>query len=82
MTESMMSQISEVQGTEKPPALPDLSAALSAFIERRLPSGKHPLTVSARHHFKRTGKQLRGRMALAAGDSFGVPHGQPAGCCR
>ena len=73
MTESIMSQISEVQGTAKPSALPDLSAALSAFIQRRLPSGKHPLADSARHHFKRTGKQLRGRMALAAGDSFGVP---------
>jgi geranylgeranyl pyrophosphate synthase len=73
MTEYMTSQIDEQRGSEKLDALPDLSAVLSAFIERRLPSGKHPLSSAARHHFKRTGKQLRGRMAMAAGDSFGVP---------
>ncbi len=73
MTENFSSQVGEVQGTEKAVALPDLSAVLSAFIERRLPSGKHPLAAPARHHFKRTGKQLRGRMALAAGDSFDMP---------
>ncbi len=73
MTENIASQVNEVQGAEKLDALPDLSAVMSAFIMQRLPSGKHPLATAAQHHFKRTGKQLRGRMALAAGDSFGVP---------
>ena len=74
MTENMTSQLSELQSTEKLAALPDVSAALSAFIERRLPSGKHPLAASAHHHFKRSGKQLRGRMALAAGDVWRAAH--------
>ena len=75
MTENISSQVNVVQGAEKLDALPDLSAVLSAFIVRRLPSGKHPLATAAQHHFKRTGKQLRGRMALAAGDTFGVSSG-------
>ena len=73
MSENISSHVNEVLGAEKLDVLPDLSAVLSSFIVRRLPSGKHPLATAAQHHFKRTGKQLRGRMALAAGDSFGVP---------
>ena len=73
MTDSITSQVNKVQDSNKPVALPDLSGVLSDFILRRLPSGKHPLATPAQHHFKRTGKQLRGCMALAAGDSFGVP---------
>ena len=73
MTENMIEAASEAQVAERLSTLPDLSAILSAFISRRLPSSNHPLAASACHHFKRTGKQLRGRMALGAGDSFGVP---------
>ena len=73
MTESMTSQLSPATQAAKSADLPDLSEVISAFIKRRLPAGKHPLGPVANHHFKRTGKQLRSRMALAAGDSFGVP---------
>lgn len=73
MTESMTSQLSPATQAAKSADLPDLSEVISAFIKRRLPAGKHPLGPAANHHFKRTGKQLRSRMALAAGDSFGVP---------
>ena len=73
MTESMTSQLIQATQAAKSADLPDLSEVISAFIKRRLPAGKHPLGPAATHHFKRTGKQLRSRMALAAGDSFGVP---------
>ena len=73
MTESFTSQLSPAIQAAKTADLPDLSEVISAFIKRRLPADKHPLGPAARHHFKRTGKQLRSRMALAAGDSFGVP---------
>ena len=49
MTENIASQVNEVQGAEKLDALPDLSAAMSAFIMQRLPSGKHPLAAAAEH---------------------------------
>jgi len=73
MTDSLTGQLDQATQTGRQASLPDLSEVISAFIKRRLPSGKHPLGPAARHHFKRTGKQLRSRMALAAGDSFGVP---------
>ena len=63
MTESLTSQLDQATQAAKPADLPDLSEVISAFIKRRLPSGKHPLGQAARHHFKRTGKQLRSRMA-------------------
>ena len=53
--------------------LPDISQSLSEFIHSRLPETGHPLAKAAKHHFKKTGKQLRGRMALTAADCFGVP---------
>ncbi len=53
--------------------LSDSSQSLSDFILSRLPDNSHPLGKPAYHHFKKTGKQLRGRMALTAADCFGVP---------
>ncbi len=53
--------------------LSDSAQSLSDFILGRLPDNRHPLGKSAHHHFKKTGKQLRGRMALTAADCFGVP---------
>ena len=53
--------------------LSDSSQSLSDFILSRLPDNSHPLCKPAHHHFKKTGKQLRGRMALTAADCFGVP---------
>ena len=53
--------------------LSDSSQSLSDFIFSRLPDNSHPLGKPASHHFKKTGKQLRGRMALTAADCFGVP---------
>ncbi|MGC6473981.1 MAG: polyprenyl synthetase family protein [Candidatus Puniceispirillaceae bacterium] len=53
--------------------LSDSSQSLSDFILSRLPDNSHPLCKPAYHHFKKAGKQLRGRMALTAADCFGVP---------
>jgi geranylgeranyl pyrophosphate synthase len=53
--------------------LSDSAQSLSDFILGRLPDNRHPLGKPAHHHFKKTGKQLRGRMALTAADCFGVP---------
>ena len=53
--------------------LSDSSQSLSDFILNRLPDNSHPLCKPAYHHFKKAGKQLRGRMALTAADCFGVP---------
>jgi len=53
--------------------LSDSAQSLSDFILGRLPDSRHPLGKPAHHHFKKTGKQLRGRMALTAADCFGVP---------
>lgn len=53
--------------------LSDSAQSLSDFILSRLPDNRHPLSKPAHHHFKKTGKQLRGRMALTAADCFGVP---------
>ena len=55
------------------PPLSDISQSLSDFIISRLPDTSHPLGKPAHHHFKKAGKQLRGRMALTAADCFGVP---------
>ncbi len=55
------------------PPLSDISQSLSDFILSRLPDASHPLGKPAHHHFKKAGKQLRGRMALTAADCFGVP---------
>ena len=55
------------------PPLSDISQSLSEFIISRLPDNSHPLGKPAHHHFKKAGKQLRGRMALTAADCFGVP---------
>ena len=55
------------------PPLSDISQTLSEFIISRLPDNSHPLSKPAHHHFKKAGKQLRGRMALTAADCFGVP---------
>ncbi|MEC7245840.1 MAG: polyprenyl synthetase family protein [Pseudomonadota bacterium] len=53
--------------------LSDSAQSLSDFILGRLLDNRHPLGKPAHHHFKKTGKQLRGRMALTAADCFGVP---------
>jgi len=53
--------------------LSDSAQSLSDFILGRLPGNRYPLGRPAHHHFKKTGKQLRGRMALTAADCFGVP---------
>ena len=53
--------------------LSDSAQSLSDFTLGRLPDNRHPLGKPAHHHFKKTGKQLRGRMALTAADCFGVP---------
>ena len=53
--------------------LSDSSQSLLDFILSRLPDNSHPLCKPAYHHFKKAGKQLRGRMALTAADCFGVP---------
>ncbi len=55
------------------PPLSDISQSLLEFIISRLPDSSHPLGKPAHHHFKKAGKQLRGRMALTAADCFGVP---------
>lgn len=52
--------------------LTDLSETISAYIDSCLPPINTPLAEPARHHFRKTGKQLRARMAIVAGDCFGV----------
>lgn len=53
--------------------LTDLSATITEYILSCLPSAGEPLSEPAHHHFAKAGKQLRARMAIAAGDCFNVP---------
>ena len=53
-------------------SLPDVSQTISNFIQSRLPEQNHPLAKPAAHHFKETGKQIRARLALSAGDCMGI----------
>ena len=49
---------------------PDL--IFNHFLNSILPSNNHPLEGASTHHFSSTGKQLRARLALSAGDKFGA----------
>ena len=42
------------------------------FLNSILPSKNHPLASASTHHFSSTGKQLRAKLALSAGDNFGA----------
>ena len=42
------------------------------FLASILPSNNHPLEAASAHHFSATGKQLRAKLALSAGDKFGA----------
>lgn len=58
--------------TQTSAKMSDLSATITDYLFSCLPPLHAPLAHPARHHFRKTGKQLRARMAIAAGDCFGV----------